>query len=77
MQGHEFTDEVQILPLGCCDAVLRVERVEEIQPSPFYFNQLSLTFAKEEKSVSLKGTTDSAELHLIGSNGIQKVFKKE
>lgn len=75
MQGHKFTDEVRILPLGGYDVVLGVEWLRNTT-QPFLLNQLSLSFSRGGKSVSLKGTTDSVELHLIGSKGLQNLFKK-
>lgn len=51
--------------LGRCNLVLGVEWLKKHSPVLFYFNQLSLAFTKEGKTVSLKGTTEAAELTLL------------
>lgn len=74
--GHKFNDEMRILALGGCDAVLGVEWLKKYSPVVFSFNQLSLTSTKDGKSITLKGITEEPELRMT-SSGLQKVFKKK
>lgn len=60
--------------LEACDVVPGVERLKKYNLVLFDLSQLSLTFTKEGKTVLLKGTAESAELHVIGSHGLQKVL---
>lgn len=62
--------------VGGCDGLLWVEWLKNYSLVLFDFNNCS-TFTQDGKSVSLKGTTNSTELHLISSSGLLKVFRKK
>lgn len=51
MQRHKVGDEMRIVALTGCDAVLGVERLKMFGPVVFYFNQLRLTFIKNDPSL--------------------------
>lgn len=77
MQGHKFKDEVRILALVGCDAVLGVQWLKKYCPVIFDFNQLSFTFTENGKVITLKGITEEPKLNMITTSGFQKVIKKK
>ncbi|KAL5752022.1 hypothetical protein ACOSQ2_022529 [Xanthoceras sorbifolium] len=67
MQGVTFSTEMRLLTLGDCDAVLGMQWIKEIGPIMLNAKQLSMSFMKEGKWVSLQGIrTESKLTHLTG-----------
>lgn len=71
MQGYKFIDEMQILHLGGRDTVLGMNGLKVHSQVLFDFIQPSFIFTRNGRFFSLKGTKESAEFHLIGSQGLK------
>lgn len=72
-----FNDKERILPLSGCDAVPWVEWLKKYSLVVFEFNQLSLTFTKEGKPITLIGVSETPKLNMISNNGSQKTLLKK
>ncbi|KAL5759714.1 hypothetical protein ACOSQ2_018552 [Xanthoceras sorbifolium] len=67
MQGVTFSTEMILLTLGGCDAVLGMQWIREIGSIMLDAKQLSMSFMKEGKWVSLQGIRIESKLtHLTG-----------
>ncbi|KAL5736973.1 hypothetical protein ACOSQ2_031761 [Xanthoceras sorbifolium] len=71
MQGVSFSTEMRLLTLGGCDAVLGMQWIREIGPIMLDAKQLSMSFMKEGKWVSLQGIrTENRLTQLTGKKGL-------
>lgn len=77
MQGQEYVHEVRVLPLGGYDAMLGVDWMGKYNPVTFDFHKLKLTFQRNGKQVTIRGTTEQAMLHPITVKGIKRLVKKK
>lgn len=75
MQGHKFDDEVRVLSFGGCFVILGVEWLKRYSHM-FDFTQLSQTFKKEGKAITVKGVTGASELSMINNNGFKRCLRK-
>lgn len=55
MQGHDFCTDLNVLPLGGCDLVLRTQWLKTLGLIQWDFNLLTMAFHWQGKSVLLKG----------------------
>lgn len=53
------------------------EWLKKYSPVLFEFNQLSLTFTKEGKPITLKGVSETPKFNMMTNNGSQKALLKK
>lgn len=68
---------MRLLPLGGYDAVLGVDWMPKYNPVTFNFHNLRLTFLRNGRKITIKGTTDTTMLQQISTKGLQKLVKKK
>ncbi|KAF5450607.1 hypothetical protein F2P56_030941, partial [Juglans regia] len=59
MQGHNFTTDFFLLPLGGCDVVVGMQWLRTLGPVLWDFNKLTMTFTSGKGSVTLLGLSSS------------------
>lgn len=76
-QGHEFCNEITVLPLGGEDVVLGVQWLKTLGPVTFDFNSLQLQFVQDGDQITLQGenTDVPPTIHLMNSTEIKKVLQ--
>lgn len=57
-QGYKFKTDIRIIPLQRCDVVLGIQWLKTLGDCVFNFGQVTISFVKEGKRISLKGTRD-------------------
>ncbi|XP_026410826.1 uncharacterized protein LOC113306056 [Papaver somniferum] len=76
MQGHEFQYDMILLKLGGCDMVLGVDWMGGMSPMMFDFNNLTVTFIKAGKHITLQGNTPTAHISMMTGSALHKWLKK-
>ncbi|XP_026451897.1 uncharacterized protein LOC113352269 [Papaver somniferum] len=57
MQGHQFSANLRVLPLGGCDIVLGADWLRKLGDVTFNFSQLSISFVHQGTPITLQGTS--------------------
>ncbi|KAL5861508.1 hypothetical protein ACOSQ4_002804 [Xanthoceras sorbifolium] len=76
MQGVTFSTEMRLLTLGGCDAVLGMQWIREIGPIMLDAKQLSMSFMKEGKWVSLQGIRTESKLSQLTGKRVGSQLEK-
>ncbi|KAL5850318.1 hypothetical protein ACOSQ4_008331 [Xanthoceras sorbifolium] len=76
MQGVTFSTEMRLLTLGGCDAVLGMQWIREIGPIMLDAKQLSMSFMKEGKWVSLQGIRTESKLSQLTGKKVGNQLEK-
>ncbi|KAL5759632.1 hypothetical protein ACOSQ2_018470 [Xanthoceras sorbifolium] len=76
MQGVTFSTEMRLLTLGGCDAVLSMQWIREIGPIMLDAKQLSMSFMKEGKWVSLQGIRTESRLSQLTGKRVGSQLEK-
>ncbi|XP_017434719.2 uncharacterized protein LOC108341562 [Vigna angularis] len=58
MHNREFTSNMLLIPLGCCDVVLGIEWLVTLGDITWNFDKLTMQFSVQGKRMVLRGTTD-------------------
>ncbi|XP_026383401.1 uncharacterized protein LOC113278891 [Papaver somniferum] len=75
MQGHQFSSNLQDLPLGGCDIVLGADWLRQLGDVTFNFNKMSISFIHQGNPIALQGTTSKPYLSLISASSLKKFIK--
>ncbi|XP_026396241.1 uncharacterized protein LOC113290867 [Papaver somniferum] len=75
LQGHTFSGDLRILPLGGCDIVLGADWLRQFGNVTFNFSTLSISFVHQDVEVTLSGTSKPPSLKQISKKGVQKFFQ--
>ncbi|WVZ13742.1 hypothetical protein V8G54_011308 [Vigna mungo] len=59
MHNREFTSDMLLIPLGCCDVVLGIEWLVTLGDITWNFDKLTMQFSVQGKRMVLRGTTDT------------------
>jgi hypothetical protein len=76
MQEVEFTTEMRLLTLGGCDAVLGMQWIKEIGPILLDANQLSMSFMRQNKWITLQGIKEDSRLMLMEGKRVAGQLRK-
>ncbi|KAL5714819.1 hypothetical protein ACHQM5_016726 [Ranunculus cassubicifolius] len=77
MQGNQFSTDVRILDLGCCDLVLGVQWLRGIGPVTLDFTRLIMLFQHQGQTVIVQGCTSPkpCKLNFMSANALSKYTK--
>ena len=59
-QGHTFTQDMKILPLGCYDIILGGDWLEEFSPIWVHWRQRRMRFTHKGEHITLRGIQDDS-----------------
>ena len=77
MQGHLFSHDLRVLPIGGSDIVLGVDWMKVYSPLIFDFNEMSVSFQKDGQQVILKEGHYEPTLKLISGEKLQKLIDND
>ncbi|XP_026428500.1 uncharacterized protein LOC113324394 [Papaver somniferum] len=75
MQGHGFSNDLRVLPLGGYDMVLGADWLQQLGDVTFNFSQLSISFLHQGRHITLQGSSSKPSLNLIDGSSIRKFIK--
>lgn len=75
IQGHFFSDELRLFPLGSSDVILGVDWLKQYNPITFDHQALKITLLKDGMAVTLRGEVSEGSLHTISSKKLNKLPK--
>ncbi|XP_026451259.1 uncharacterized protein LOC113351504 [Papaver somniferum] len=76
MQGHQFSANLRVLPLGSCDIVLGDDWLRKLGDVTFNFSLLSISFVHQGTPITLQGTSYKPSLSLLNASSLKKFLKK-
>ncbi|XP_026450766.1 uncharacterized protein LOC113350878 [Papaver somniferum] len=77
MQGHQFSGDLRVLPLGGCDMVLGVDWLKQLGDVTFNLAQLKLSFVHLGHKITLQGSSTTASLRMLSGSSIRKFIKSK
>lgn len=75
LQQTEFSADVLVLPLGCCDLILWVQWLTSLGPILWDFNKLQMEFSMNGKKFVLRGAKTSG-VKLINNKSFSQVVQQ-
>ncbi|XP_026410147.1 uncharacterized protein LOC113305293 [Papaver somniferum] len=72
MQGHDFVENIRILPLGGCDIVSGADWLKTLGDVLFNFSKLSISFKYRRKKITLQGIFPKPSLLQMGCATVKK-----
>ncbi|XP_026409868.1 uncharacterized protein LOC113304966 [Papaver somniferum] len=76
MQGHNFSEDLRMLPLGGCDMVLGADRLRKQGEVMFNLSKLCISFNYKGNKITLQGSTVKVLLKMISCNAFKKNLSK-
>ncbi|KAL4369229.1 hypothetical protein GQ457_05G012890 [Hibiscus cannabinus] len=77
MQGHSFLHDFRVLKMGGSDIVLGVDWMRTFSPILMDFKEMTLSFNKDGKDITLQGGKKQAYFKIISGEKLQKLATKD
>ncbi|XP_074343112.1 uncharacterized protein LOC141680927 [Apium graveolens] len=75
IQGHKFSNDLRLFPLGGSDLILGVDWLKQFNPITLDYAELRITLVKEGVPITLQGDTTTGSLHTISGKQLSKLLK--
>ncbi|XP_026399465.1 uncharacterized protein LOC113295338 [Papaver somniferum] len=76
MQGHKFSEDLRMLPLGGCDMVLGADWLRKKGDVIFNLSKICISFIYQGKKITLQGTTDKVTLKMMSCKAFKNFLSK-
>lgn len=76
LQGHEFSTDVMLVPLGGCEMVLGIQWLTSLGPVLWDFSQLRMEFKFQGRKHVLRGSQAVAQCQWMSGKQMQNVVSK-
>lgn len=75
IQGHTFTSDLRLFPLGGSDVILGVDWLKQFNPITFDYYNLRVTLMKGDSPIVLQGISSEGSLQAISGKKLSKLMK--